>query len=230
MSAASQQQQQQAITMMDEFRAGLTACLRSWSPFRTAVESGWGGGESLSKAEDLRKNILEHMDGSAFPPARLTVDDLEDNLAIYLEEEFSVTLEDGSERQIAECLWRMYEGCSKGDPSLAREIVALSEKALVASAAYPVQIQSAEQDEDDDDDEAMEGNAPQLTAVPAPATVVNARDYANQYLFGQPPKEKVFVSTGPVRQLGDATPVTQEIQVDDDGFAPVVKNNRRKNR
>ena len=150
------------ITMMDEFRAGLTACLRSWSALRTAVESGWGGAQSLQKAEDLRTSILEHMDGSCFPPKVLTIDDLEDNLAIYLEEEFSVTLEDGSEKQIADCLWRMYEGCSKGDPTLAREIVAMGEKAILASAAYPVQVQSGEHDDDDDDeemndDEALEG-------------------------------------------------------------------------
>ena len=253
--AQQQQQQQQQELMMDEFRAGLTACLRSWSALRTAVESGWGGNESLKKAEDLRTNILEHLDGSCFPPRIITIDDLEDNLAIYMEEEFSVVLEDNSERQVADAIWRMYEGCHKGDPSLARQLVSVAKQALAASAAYPVQIQSPEHDEeedddgvedtdaadDDDDDEEMQDTtttetAPQLTVVqPRVGTGTTAKEYASQYLFGEPRSEKKpFVPTGPIRQLGE-TPIAEEQPaqevVDEDGFAMVATNkNRRKAR
>jgi pre-rRNA-processing protein TSR2 len=82
------------MNTIDEFRAGVTACLRSWSAFRTAVESGWGGGEieSQAKADDLRRSIFQIMDGSQCPPQNFDVNDLADNLSIYVEEEFSVTL------------------------------------------------------------------------------------------------------------------------------------------
>ena len=54
---------------LEEFRAGVSACLRSWSALRTAVESGWGGGdrESQNKAEGLRQSIFETLNGSKFP-------------------------------------------------------------------------------------------------------------------------------------------------------------------
>jgi pre-rRNA-processing protein TSR2 len=74
------------MSAIDEFRAGVTACLRSWSALRTAVESGWGGGEkqSQAKAEDLRQNIFNLLDGQKFPPSS-DATDLADNLAIYME-------------------------------------------------------------------------------------------------------------------------------------------------
>jgi pre-rRNA-processing protein TSR2 len=220
--------------MTDEFRAGVTACLRSWSAFRTAVESGWGGNQSLTKAEELRSSIIREM----LPPSRgLSVDDLEDNLAIFMEEEFSVTLEDGSERQIADTIWRMCEDCRKGDASLARQVVAEGESAVTALATFPVQIQSGEHDDDDDDEEMEESgemqdssDASQLVAPPTTVpSAMNARDYANQYLFGAPPEARLLVpSDGPVRQLGDTAPIEEvPAVVDDDGFAPVSKNRRK---
>ena len=100
------------MSTIEEFRAGVTACLRSWSALRTAVESGWGGGEreSQAKAEDLRQNIFNLLDGTKFPPSCDELD-LADSLAIFLEEEFSVTLEDNSEQQVAQTIFKMYEGC-----------------------------------------------------------------------------------------------------------------------
>lgn len=63
---------------IEEFRAGVTACLRSWSALRTAVESGWGGGEreSQGKADDLRKSIFDIMDGSQCPLPNFDEQDL----------------------------------------------------------------------------------------------------------------------------------------------------------
>jgi len=230
----------QANDMMDEFRAGVTAALRSWSALRTAVEAGWGGNDSLAKAEDLRTNILEHMDGSRFPPARLTIDDLQDNLAVYMDEEFSVVLEDSSEVQLADCLWRMYEGCSKGDPTLARQVVESAQKVAQNASSYPVKIQSPEHDgegdddDDDDDDEVMDeeerDETPVMIDLSQAVSVTSAKDYADQYLFGEPPSRKQLIPSGPVRQLGEAAPIVEEPDVDEDGFAPVSSNTRRRAR
>ena len=235
----------------DHFRAGLTACLRSWSAFRAAVEGGWGGSESLAKAEDLRTNILSYFDGSGFQPKALSIDDLEDNLAIYMEEEFAVVLEDNSERQVADTIWRMYEQCMKGDTTLAQQVIDIANRAIQQSSAYPVKVQAPEEEDDDDDDEIMDGNdndddnddddndrdddgimkddvAPVLVSLGS--AVTDPREYASQFLFGQPrPTRAVVVDAKPPRQLGEA-PTEQKavVEVDEEGFAPVVKRKGRK--
>jgi pre-rRNA-processing protein TSR2 len=217
---------------MEEFRAGVTACLRSWSALRTAVESGWGGGEreSQSKADVLRRNIFDIMNGSHCPIPNFDPTDLADNLAIYLEEEFSVTLEDNSEQQVADIIFRMYETCSKGDTSLAREMVAHANSAVAFSSQFPVQLQTTEHDDDDDDEDMADpqdvsGIQSQATTAAAPMQILV--DYNSKPLFGE--ARKVSVSTGPVRQLGDMESVKEvEIEIDEDGFAPVKPKGRRK--
>ena len=239
--------------MMEEFRAGLTACLRSWSALHKAVESGWGGVESEQKANDLRSNILQYFDGSRFPP-RLALEDLEDNLAIYMEEEFSIVLEDGSDRQVAETIYKMYEDCYKGDATFARSIVALAENAIAVESAFPSKIQSSEHDEDDGDDDMMDADGvddnddddlvidavnmdlPAARKFEAVATInfsqISAADYASASLFGAcPGKKERPLSTQPVRQLGEQIPesaTTPAAETDEDGFAPVSKKGRRK--
>jgi len=226
---------------MDEFRAGVTASLRSWSALRTAVESGWGGADSLQKAQDLRANIFEHFDGSSVPPKAFEdVMDLEDSLAIFMEEEFSLTLEDGSERQVADVIWRLYAACARGDVTLAHQVVAEAERAAVQqpAASAAAVIQSPEQ-EDDDDEEMMDTTEPTTstttttTAVSAPlSTFGSAAEYALQPLFGPPPPKKAQheAPPPPVRQLGEAAaPIAKDpgVALDEDGFAPVVKGKRR---
>jgi len=218
------------MSQMEDFKAGVTACLRSWSAFRTAVESGWGGGEreSQAKADDLRVNIFQCLDGSSFPPRNLEVHDLADSLAIYLEEEFSVTLEDGSDMQVAEAIFAMYEGCHRGDSTLAREMVARANGALQFNAQFPVQIQTTEHD---DEDEEMTDSTPSLSsstqAVPTPSETLIPINYSEQPLFGTIPK--VLASSGTVRQLGESPePQRVEVEIDDDGFAPVKRKARRK--
>eukprot|EP00585_Thalassiosira_rotula_P003961 CAMPEP_0196136772 /NCGR_PEP_ID=MMETSP0910-20130528/4969_1 /TAXON_ID=49265 /ORGANISM="Thalassiosira rotula, Strain GSO102" /LENGTH=118 /DNA_ID=CAMNT_0041397111 /DNA_START=197 /DNA_END=550 /DNA_ORIENTATION=+ len=91
-----------------DFKAGTTAALRSWSALRTAVEQSWGGSHSASKAEDLRSNIFAFFDGTS-PKPKMDSFELEENLLGYMEDEFGVVLEDGSERELADLIVRMYE-------------------------------------------------------------------------------------------------------------------------
>jgi len=227
--------QQQPEDPRDWFRAGVTASLRSWSALRTAVESGWGGPESAVKAEGLRDAILGQLDFRAYPPKTLDLTDLEDHLAIYLEEEFSVVLEDASERQVAETVWHLYERCFHGDVALARQLVAQAEGALNVAATHPSQLQSSEHDDDDESDEEMmdADNEPdrsglhESTTQPIPALslpispFVGALEYANQPLFGSSQRQVRPVSQEPMRQLGEAGPAAPARDVDDDGFATV---------
>lgn len=228
MSCTPQQNHQQLTKeqLVEEFHAGVTATLRSWSAFRTAVDSGWGGPQSLEKAEHLRRSIYDILNGTHYPP-KMDITELEDNLAIYLEEEFSVTLEDGSERQVAETVFRMYEDCfGKGDPTYCRQIVEIATLAAQQIATFPVQIQMTEDDDDDDDDameEAIDGEDAGPTAVSA------AQSYASEFLFGDPrPVARPAGPVEPPRQLGEAAPVKEQIPVDDDGFAPIVTKKKKK--
>lgn len=237
---------------MDEFRAGVTASLRSWSALRTAVESGWGGNESMQKAEDLRSNIFEHFNGAAVPPKTMVdVTDLEDALAIFMEEEFSVVLDDGSERQIADVIWKMYESCAKGDLTMASQVVSVAEQAAAKlQGLFPVQVMSQEHgdcdedDDDDDDDEDMDTmeesstspepsapqNSPMAASVPFPSlATMTAAEYAAQPLFGQPKKPKQPpIDTPPPRQLGETAPLPEPgVPVDEEGFAPIIKQKKK---
>jgi pre-rRNA-processing protein TSR2 len=237
---------------MDDFRAGVTACLRSWSAFRTAVESSWGGStrDSLLKAEALRGHIYEIFDGRHCPLSNYSMDDLADNLAIYLEEEFSVTLEDQSEQQVAEMIFRMYETCYKGDVSVAHQMVAHAEAAIsLVTSQYPVQIQSPEHDDSDSDsddemidtddapDAAADAKVQQqqqpsdsamttITTTPRPMTT--PAEYAAAPLFGPPIPETVAPMGPPPRQLGDVIPEEPTVEVDEDGFAPVKSKGKRR--
>jgi pre-rRNA-processing protein TSR2 len=174
----------------------------------------------------LRDHIYLIFDGSSNPPKSIEQEDLEDNLAVYLEEQFSVVLEDNSERQVADMLFRMYDGCYKGDITLARQMVAAAESAVASSAAYPVHVQSTEHDDDDDDDDDDMLGAPESDGATAPmeqqprAMPPTASEYASQSLFGAPPKPKRPVVAAPERQLGGAPEQPQEIEMDDEGFAP----------
>jgi hypothetical protein len=90
------------------------------------------------------------------PKSMADVTDLEDALAIFMEEEFSVVLEDGSDKQVADVIWNMYEACVKlGDVQMATQVVAVAEHAAAKlnQGYFPVQIVAPENAEDSDDDE-----------------------------------------------------------------------------
>mmetsp|Transcript_34514 Transcript_34514/g.52974 ORF Transcript_34514/g.52974 Transcript_34514/m.52974 type:complete len:207 (+) Transcript_34514:110-730(+) len=206
---------------MDAFQAGVTATLRSWSALRAAVEQEWGGIESKRKADDLRQNIYAVMDGTG--PPKITLEEMEDNLAMYLSEEFSVGVEDNSDRQVASVIFRMYEECMRGDTAFAHQVVAAAGTIL----ATQMQVSVQNDDDDDDEDENMElvtvdENIPQSEGV-----LISAMDYASQSLFDQGTPKQAPTIAAPVRQLGQTAPENPPEQVDDDGFATVSTRRRR---
>jgi len=237
-----------------DFQAGVTAALRSWSALRTAVEQSWGGTDSPSKAEDLRSNIFSFFDGTS-PNPKMSQDELEDNLMGYMEEEFGIVLEDGSEREVADLIWRMYELCARGDATLARSVVKnamQAEEALKQSNVKSV-IQSGDGDDDDmdGDSDVEEGDGmntigegegedagqqqqqqqqqqPMQDAVHGATNSNTAFAYASGTLFGGPPKPQKELP--PPRQLGDPEPEKFQPEVDDDGFAVVATKKKGKKR
>jgi len=143
------------------FQGGVTATLRSWSALRTAVEQSWGGTESQSKAEDLRNNIFNFFDGQSSKP-KMTQEELEDNLSSYMEEEFGIVLEDGSEIEISNLIWNMYEDCSKGDVRLAvrvvQDAIKAEESMKMGNVKMPMNVIQSGEDGDDDDEHMIDGN------------------------------------------------------------------------
>lgn len=183
----------------NEFRAGVTAILRSWSALKTSAESGWGGAQSKEKAEYLRTHLLTCFDYAKGKPS-VDMYDLEDDLAIYMEEEFSITLEDKSEKQIAMLLFKTYEMCGNGDFSLSRELV---QKANEASKIAGQSIVQSNGELDEDSDEEMDG--------------VDSSNVAQQqgvdFLFGAPAGFGKKVVTGPPpRQLGEAAAKSHKLR------------------
>ena len=169
--------------------------------------------------------------------------DLADNLAIYMEEEFSVTLEDESERQVADTIFKIYEDCYRGDPTLARQLVSNAESAVAFNSQFPVQLQTNEHDDDDDDDDEdmVDGNTTTDSSNPPLLTTAAMQQeipivpsiptgYIDQPLFGTGGLVKQSVApSGPVRQLGESIPEEPpEVEMDEEGFAPVVKSGRRR--
>ena len=237
--AGSLNSQNQSYDPILEFRAGVSACLSSWSALRTAVESGWGGGEreSQKKAEDLRAHIFQKMHGKKCPLPNYDSIDLADDLAIYIEEEFSVTLEDDSERQLAEVIFQMYERCLNGDPTFARQMVTKAASAVALASQFPVQVQTTEHDDDDDEMDVAESstmigktNATEILGQQLSSGAItpsNLVDYVSQPLFGKAKQQK-SVPKEPVRQLGQVLEDSGDVEMDDDGFAPVKRGNRRR--
>jgi pre-rRNA-processing protein TSR2 len=195
---------------MDEFLAGVTACLRSWSALRTAVQNEWGGPTSIEKAEALRNEIIDCM----LQKRISDIIDLEDALAIYMEEEFSIVLDDHSDKQVAATIYRMYEEVNNSmgqhqeqrltNASYIMQIIQMAEKVTKEFGHLPLHIQSSEPMDDDMDNEGndqdemdtntsnMEGNAisqtehvKTTTDVPVPDnSTTNVAEYASQPLFG----------------------------------------------
>lgn len=222
-----------------EFQAGVTATLRSWSALRTAVEQSWGGAESAAKADDLRSNIFTFFDGSVSSKPKMSQEELEDNLLGYMEEEFGVVLEDESEREVADLIWRMYELCGRGDVRLAREVVqnAIRAEDAIRQSNVKSVIKSEDDDdmEEDDDSDVEEeetGNSsvPQQQQQLMQANNNMAQTYASGNLFEDPSKPKKVATLPPPRQLGEAEPEKSQPVVDDDGFAPVVTKKKGKKR
>jgi|EP00979_Chaetoceros_neogracilis_P010030 pre-rRNA-processing protein TSR2 len=196
-----------------EFHAGVTAVLRSWSALKTAVESEWGGVASKEKAEFLRSHILNCFDYKKSKPS-IDMYELEDNLAVYVEEEFSIVIEDDSEKQIAQTIFTMYEHCGNGDFTLSRQIIANASNAVQGGGKAVVQTEGElDEDSDDEMDTATSANV--------------AQEYAGDFLFGAPAGQAKKISTGPPpRQLGETALDKPQPLVDDDGFAVVTKKGK----
>ena len=184
--------------------------------------------------------------------------ELEDHLAIYMEEEFAVQLEDQSERQVSQVIFQLAQQCLREqNMTLATQVVAAAIQAetIAPQLSTPV-VPAADDDDDDDDDDMMmdttttpTNNSTTNAAVdPTHAwqaalqqqqqqsatmtTLPSAADYIAGPLFGNqsltPQNNRPPQPSRPIRQLGESAPAPVAPPIDDDGFAPVVKRKGRR--
>jgi len=233
---------------LQEFQAGVTAVLRSWSPLKTAVANEWGGIDSKSKANDLRSHILQ-----AFAQKLVDQYELEDNLLLYMEEEFSIVLEDSSEQQVAMTICSMYQQCCQhGNYTTCRQMVSLAEHIRLQEAGKSMQPSQIVDQGDLSDDEGdidmldnpsgstepkkaevlpvvtteatsfITGTLHDMNQLP-PASNEVVAEYANLDIpvFGSAnnPIDKV---SPPPRQLGETADMSVHTKsIDEDGFLTV---------
>ena len=200
----------------------------------------------------MRSNIFHYYhDGNSTKTKIMDAYELEDNLLFYMEEEFGVVLEDGSEVEIANLICTMYEACvGRGDVTLAQSVVQnamRAEEAMKASNVTSV-FQSGQEDIEDeescndddeyDDDEMMEedcdiqevgdGNINQEQE--ASMQLMNDGQIESRISMEQifasgslfaGPPTKPKKELPPPRQLGEPEPEKPQPVVDEDGFAMV---------
>ena len=159
----------------------------------------------------------------------MDVYELQENLFLYLEEEFSIVLEDESDKQVAEMICRLFEQCcQKEDLSLYNEIMAMEHKVNSAPVSKPMVKVEGELDESDDE---MDVEMEQNTSMVENSNYPNMEEYVSAPLFaGGHDTKKNTVSNKPVRQLGEESQMPQPQPVDEDGFATVSKSTRRSRR
>lgn len=235
-------EQQLHISMkyMAEFKAGVTSMLRSWNALKTAVAQQWGGIESAAKAEDLRKNIFEAYDLS-INKKPMDIYELQENIFSYMEEEFSIVLEDESDKQVAEMICRLFEQCCQNeDLTFYREIMEMENRINSMPKDEIMLKVEGELDEDSDGEDGMDvdmtdGQQQNVTKIAAENNInySNMEEYVSAPLFAteNDSSKKNTAPKGPARQLGEAAPPKlQPVEVDDDGFAAVAKPTRRSRR
>ena len=104
-----------AVTVVPEehwptFRRGVKAVFDRWTAIQLAVVNAWGGAESERKVNETEEEI------AAWFASRKRKDELEleDLLIEILGDDFNVSCEDGSPREVAKALWAMHEQCAEG--------------------------------------------------------------------------------------------------------------------
>ncbi|KAJ0964467.1 hypothetical protein J5N97_025605 [Dioscorea zingiberensis] len=94
------------------FGEGIALVLSRWTALQMAVQNGWGGRDSRSKADELTSSVLTWFTNTKAP---LYIDDLENILDENMVLCFNTEIEDGSVEEVAEQLMIMHEDCLRGN-------------------------------------------------------------------------------------------------------------------
>uniref|UniRef100_A0A7S3UA35 Pre-rRNA-processing protein TSR2 homolog n=1 Tax=Picocystis salinarum TaxID=88271 RepID=A0A7S3UA35_9CHLO len=178
------------------FLEGVGLILQRWTALGLAIEHGWGGTDTTAKAQSFHDEVYHWFVDAK---EQRYVDELEDLLDDIMAQEFNAELQDGSPRQVAEALVRLFEECAQGNYSTVLRLreVMVQQKDIVASKSFRI-------DESGKPYAGGGGNVPSLVPMGEPST--NQVDFDTSHQMDEDTK-----SSGP----------------DPDEWE-VVKNNRKK--
>lgn len=123
------------------FARGVIARLSTWPALRVAVDQNWGGPDSSKKRTWLASVIVDAFEEEDPLPDASYV---ELTLLQVLEDEFDVTLEDGSSEQVAEDIVKLWDEVQSGKLDFMRNLEEQAEKAK----GKKVEVEQVEGDED----------------------------------------------------------------------------------
>ena len=160
------------------FARGVVALLSAWPALRIAVEEHWGANADGETAVAKRNTLAEEL-VDAFYTSEPDVDALEDFLVEYVEVEYGLMLEDGSEEAIVRDLRTLWTAVSNGPAGQAEAIVAEFQR--LAGSRLPGHMTRAPGDNDSDDegsdgddgDESMDVDTAPAAPAPKPERVVD---------------------------------------------------------
>eukprot|EP00854_Cymbomonas_tetramitiformis_P002221 gene2222-2932_t len=96
----------------EKFKEGVAVILQRWTAYDLALTNGWGGRSSQEKGDNFFLELLHWFHGGT---GALYVDELEELLDEVLQNDFNTVCDDGSVRQVAEQLLKLYEDVGRGN-------------------------------------------------------------------------------------------------------------------
>ncbi|KAJ2614508.1 rRNA accumulation- protein [Coemansia sp. RSA 1365] len=144
----------------EAFVEGVDHILNRWTALELAVQHEWGGHDSQEKREDMVDEIVEHFDKLIRKRKTPEPTDLEELLLDIMDGDFSVALDDQSEKEVAKLICSVFFECKTGNfttvDRMAKERNVREKSGAAKSAARKSQSNNAQQMADDsgsEDDE-----------------------------------------------------------------------------
>lgn len=199
------------------FAEGMGYILTRWTALQLAIDFA-NHNPSANKQQELHGLLSDFFMGHG---ASVERDELADNLALYMDEEFSLMLEDSSEEQVAEAIVKLYRDIvQKGDTSeLERLRQSVANKTAAATRAASQRInQDNDGDSSDDDYNDGEDGDCQMGAPSSSTT-------------SPPHFRRSNITDSEMMMDGDESYAARnapEPVIDQDGFELVQKKGRRR--
>ncbi|PIA19401.1 hypothetical protein COEREDRAFT_19447, partial [Coemansia reversa NRRL 1564] len=99
----------------EAFVEGVDHILNRWTALELAVQHEWGGHDTQDKREDMVDEIVEHFDTLVRKRKTPEPTDLEELLLDIMDGDFSVALDDQSEKEVAKLICTVFSECKTGN-------------------------------------------------------------------------------------------------------------------
>ncbi|CAI5468011.1 unnamed protein product [Closterium sp. Yama58-4] len=110
------------------FREGVRLVFARWTALQLAVENQWGGGRSAEKAQHMQADLVHFCYSKR---GAVYSDELEEWLDEATVKDFSMEVEDGSLREVADKIVEVFKACRDGNFTLVQQL----QEAEAAAAA-----------------------------------------------------------------------------------------------